>query len=257
MLVRFGDAHDAELRFVPAGQTLDDLPADTDPTVVHVDTGGGCFDHHDSYDPELSAAELVRRAIMPDDEAMRRIVQHVTCLDNAGQRACPSDSPFFHINDLINGYNTLFPTRPHHVAQAMFGNFDAWYESELRQLRLEAAFRERLEFPTRWGLGIAMQSHDGGSSRLAYEQGAILYVYRDGRGYMGIAAQSRSRVDLRPVYTDVRRIDPSADWYLHPSNRMLLCGTDKAPPRSPSELSLHELVDLIRVDRDGHVRRRS
>lgn len=245
ILKRFGGADDASLAFVPAGSTLDDCPVDTDPRVVHVDTGGGQFDHHGLSDRSLSAAELVRRAVVPDDPALQRLVSYVTRLDHA--HVIPSkQTMLFSINDLISGYNALFPTRPQHVAQAMMLNFDAWYAHEQRHVRLEQAFAQRLEFPTRWGLGIAMQSDDGGSSRLAYGRGAVLYAYRDGRGNMGIAAQSRSDVDLEPVYVDLKRVDAKADWYLHPSHRLLLCGTAKAPPRQRSRLTLEELVAVIK-----------
>jgi len=244
--MRFGGAEEAELAFVPAGHTLHDQPVDSDWSIVHVDTGGGRFDHHQRADTTLSAAELVRRALAPADRALERLVAHVTRLDNAMARG--EQHVFFHINDLIAGYNALFPNRPHHVAQAMLPNFDAWYEHEARHLRREQAFARRLEFPTRWGLGIAVESEEGASSRLAYQQGAILYVYRDGRGYMGIAARSRSKVDLQPVHHDLQRIDPLADWYLHPNHRLLLCGTDKAPPEHLSELSLDDLVEVIRAD---------
>lgn len=245
ILVRFGGASEAELEFVPAGQTLHDAAADADPRIIHVDTGGGRFDHHHCADPTLSAAELVRRVLAPDDEALRRLVDQVTRIDNAeaspGQR-----SVFFNINDLIAGYNALYPNRPHHVAHAMLPNLDAWYEHELRQVRLERAFTRRREFQTRWGLGIAMQSDDGGSSRLAYSHGAVLYAYRDRQGYMGVAAQRRSSVDLEPVYHDLKQIDGDADWYLHPGHRLLLCGTPKAPPRQRSALSLDDLVSVLK-----------
>jgi hypothetical protein len=245
ILIRFGKAEDADLQFVPAGRTLNDLPPDTDPAIVHVDTGGGRFDHHHTADPTLSAAELVRRAVVPGDEALHRLVEQVSRIDNA--EASPGRMPvFFNINDLIAGYNALYPGRPHHVARAMLPNLDAWYEHEQRQLRLERAFNRRLEFQTRWGLGIAMQSDDGASSRLAYSHGAVLYAYRDRKGYMGVAAQRRSPVDLEPVYRDLKRLDGEADWYLHPSHRLLLCGTPKAPPRHFSALSLDDLVGVLK-----------
>jgi hypothetical protein len=214
---------------------------------VHVDTGGGRFDHHQYDDQTLSAAELVRRSVAPGDEALQRLVERVTSIDHA--RTPASSSPiFFNINDLISGYNSLFPTRPQHVVEAMLPNLDAWYEHEARQLRLERAFANRIEFETPWGLGIAVESDDGGSSKLAYREGAVLYAYRDGNGWMGIAAKSRSDVDLKPVYSDLRLVDGDADWYLHPGRRLLLCGTPKAPPRQPSRLSLNELVSVIRGD---------
>jgi hypothetical protein len=243
MLIRFGGAADADLQFVPAGSTLHGLPVDSDPNIIHVDTGGGRYDHHQRPARNLCAAELVRRTVAPGDPVLERVVRQVCQLDNA--TAPPGEQGFFNISSLIAGYNLLYPTRPHHVAYAMLANLDAWYEHEARQLRLEAAFAQRLEFETPWGLGIAMESADGGSSRLAYGYGAVLYAYRDGRGWMGVAAQARSAVDLSAVYQDLRRVDREADWYLHPNRRLLLCGTDKSPPRVPSRLTLAELVRVI------------
>jgi hypothetical protein len=71
---------------------------------------------------------------------------------------------------------------------------------------------------------------------------------------MGIAARSHSNVDLQPVYADLKRVDPIADWYLHPNHRMLLCGTPKAPPQHLSELSLEELVEVV-CDDHSEIRR--
>ena len=243
ILIRFGGAADADLHFVPAGATLGQQPADADPRIIHVDTGGGRFDHHRRAARDLCAAELVRRAIAPADAALERLVRQVCQIDNATAPA--GEQGFFNIGSLIAGYNLLFPTRPHHVAYAMLPNLDAWYEHEARQIRLEAAFARRIEFETSWGLGIAMESDDGGSSRLAYGHGAVLFAYRDGHGWMGVAAQARSSVNLTDVYADLRRVDGEADWYLHPNKRLLLCGTAKAPPRVPSRLSLAELVRVI------------
>ena len=48
------------------------------------------------------------------------------------------------------------------------------------------------------------------------------------RGWMGVAAQSRSAVDLSVVYQDLRQVDQGADWYLHPNRRLLLCGNRRA-----------------------------
>lgn len=247
ILMRFAGAAEAELRFVPSGQTLDGMPADANRQIVHVDTGGGRFDHHQRAAVDLCAAELVRRAVAPFDLPLQRMVTQVCQIDNA--RAPAGDNAFFNINALIAGYNLLFPNRPHHVAYAMLPNLDAWYQHESRQIRLEQAFAHRLEFDTPWGLGIAMESEEGGSSKLAYGQGAVLYAYRDGNGWMGVAAQSRSHVDLSDVYSNLRVIDTQADWYLHPNKRLLLCGTAKAPPRTPSRLSLIELVEVIENQR--------
>jgi len=246
IVMRFGDAGEAQLQFVPAGTTLQGQPPDANPQIIHVDTGGGRFDHHQRAAPDLCAAELVRRAMAAGDLALERMVRQVGLIDNV--RVPANQQGFFNINALIAGYNLMFPNRPHHVAYAMLPNLDAWYEHEARQIRLEQAFAARLEFETPWGLGIAMESADGGSSRLAYGYGAVLYAYRNDQGWMGVAAQARSPVDLSLVYRDLRLVDADADWYLHPNKRLLLCGTAKAPPRTPSRLTLDELVRVIQGD---------
>lgn len=244
ILRRWGGYGDAVLRFVPSGETLDGRPADSDPRVIHVDTGGGRFDHHQTNHHALSATELVRRATAPSDQTLTRLARLVTQIDHAQADITPT----FNVNDLIAGYHALFPDNTVAVVDAMCSNLNAWYANEERHIRLESAFARRIEFDTPWGLGIAMESDDGGSSRLAFGHGAVLYVYRDGQNNTGIAARSRSSVDLTPVYHDLRRLDPGADWYLHPSRRLLLCGTAKAPPRVPSKLTLEQLIGVLRGD---------
>ena len=49
----------------------------------------------------------------------------------------------------------------------------------------------------------------------------------------------------RVVTACVAVIDANADWYLHPSHRLLLCGTAKAPAKRISRLSLRELIEVI------------
>lgn len=239
---RFGNAPDAALQFVPAGRTFQDQIVDSDPAIIHVDTGGGRFDHHDVIGKDLCAAELVRREVNAGDPALKRIVDAVIRIDHALD--IPKGSGLTLV-DLIRGYNALYPNEPQRVAEAMFHNFDAWYAHEEQQSRQEDAFERRIEFYTPWGPAIALQSNEGCSGRLAFRQGAVLYIYRDGRGYTGIVARSDSDIDLQDTLDAILRIEPDADWYLHPSHRMLLCGTSKAPPRQISRLTIRELVRIL------------
>ena len=252
ILVRFGGYTEALLRFVPSGSTLNGQPVDADPLVIHVDTGGGRFDHHQPGRTALCAAELVRRAIAPRDHVLADMAEQINRLDHATARAPRDDAArLFDIQALIEGHNLIFPDQPEQVARMMLPNFDAWYASAARQRRLAEAFENRIEFETPWGLGIAVESAEGASSKQAFRKGAILYVYRDQRGWMGIAAQSQSDVDLLPVFEALQSVDGDADWYLHPNRRLLVCGTAKSPPRHVSRLSLQELVHVIQQPRSG------
>lgn len=240
--MRFGGATHAQLQFVPSGLTLHNQPVDSDPAIIHVDTGGGRYDHHQRKHASLSAAELVRRATAPYDLALQRLVQQVTEIDQARDRL---SNPIFNVQALVHGLNALFPDQPGLVAQTMLPNLDAWHASEARQIRLEAAFQHRIEFETPWGLGIALESSDGGSGQLAFRHGAVVHAYRDAHGWMGAAARSDSQVDLSEMYSKLQIIDQEADWYLHPNKRLLLCGSAKAPANNLSRLSLAQFVDLI------------
>ncbi|MFN5059334.1 MAG: hypothetical protein ACK5GU_05365 [Chloroflexota bacterium] len=239
---RFGGAQDVKLRFVPAGATLDNLPADSDPSVVHVDTGHGRFDHHQRHVTTLSAAELVRRTVASHDVALERMVRQVTIIDNG----LPSDRSGCDLGMLADSFNILYEDDPERVVALMLPALDAWYAHEVRQAHMAQAFTERIEFHTPWGRGIAVESPYGGSSTMAYRAGAVLSIYRhSGHGWMGVAAQARSQVDLRSLAAKLAVIDANADWYLHPSHRLLLCGTAKAPAKRISRLSLRELIEVI------------
>ncbi len=232
---------DAVLAFVPAGQILHGNPADSDPAVIHCDTGGGRYDHH-LPGARVCAAELVRRDIAPDDRALAQMVRVVDAHDHGTAEREP---PVFSISTLISGYNGLYADAPARVAALMLPNLDAWYAAEQRAQRQQAAFADHIAFETPWGRAVALESQDGIAARLAYGSGAVLYLFRDGRGHTGIAARPQSEVDLTEVYAALQRSEPAADWYLHPNRRLLLCGTDKAPAVHPSRLPLAEIIALI------------
>ena len=239
---RFGGATDVQLQFVPSGTTLNNQPVDSDPHVVHVDTGNGRYDHHQRHVRTLSAAELVRRNVASYDVALERIIRQVTSIDNA----TATDRQGCDLGMLADSFNLLYEDDPSRVVELMLPNLDAWYAHEQRQLLLNESFANRIEFHSPWGRGVAMQSLYGGSSVMAYRGGAVLYVYREElHGWMGVAAQARSNADLTSLADQLAVIDADAQWYLHPSKRLLLCGTAKAPVTRTSRLSLREMVTVI------------
>ncbi len=234
MLRRWGGYAAAAVQFVAAGTRLEQ------PNAIHVDTGGGPFDHHHTADQSLSSAELVRRSVRPADWALETLIAAVTADDHARS----GDSGPLRARDLVVGLNAGFPADPAQVLRVMEANFAAWYAAAEQREEQRRAFADRIEFDTPWGLGVAVESQAGVASRDAYGIGAVLFVYRDQYG-MGIAAQSQSTVDLSSVYAELGQIDGGADWYLHPNRRLLLCGSSKAPPRVPSALSLNDLIDVV------------
>src|SRR3989344_8619560 len=49
----------ADIKFVPAGLTYENKLVDSNPEIIHVDTGLGKFDHHQSNDKTCSAEKIL------------------------------------------------------------------------------------------------------------------------------------------------------------------------------------------------------
>ncbi|MBI2641755.1 hypothetical protein HYW87_04150, partial [Candidatus Roizmanbacteria bacterium] len=82
---------DATLTFVPAGTTLEGKNPDQDPNVLHVDTGLGKFDHHQT-DEYTSATKrlyeyLLEKNLVPEKSvaALERLVELVNDIDHFGE----------------------------------------------------------------------------------------------------------------------------------------------------------------------------
>lgn len=248
IVYRFAGLSGADFAFVGAGKTLNDAPPDADPNIIHVDTGFGRFDHHqpEVAAPDVCAAKLVWQAFAPDDLPLRRMVEYVIEVDNGrqdpGERAHP-----FSATGLISGLNDLYPNDPQRVMDSVLPLMDAWYETSKELIASEEAFERAEWFESHWGPAVFLDESIGAAQTLAYSQGAVVYVYRSKHGWLGVNAAATSEVNLTPIADRLRDADPGAGWYLHPSKKLLLNGSKKAAPSSPSNLSLAELVDLVRA----------
>ena len=88
---------EAALAFVPAGTTLGGAPPDDNPEILHVDTGFGRFDHHQS-DADTCAAMLVYGEIKKQrgpDAALERIVGVINDIDHFREVFFPNPTADF------------------------------------------------------------------------------------------------------------------------------------------------------------------
>ena len=53
-------------------------------------------------------------------------------------------------------------------------------------------------------------------------------------------------LDLSPIYEKVKELDPEADWFLHQSHHMVLCGSSAAPDARPTKLTFEELIEVAK-----------
>ena len=239
--LRFGPYPDAGLAFVGAGQTLEGMLPDARPDIIHVDTGLGKYDHHqpEVASPDICAAKIVAHAFVPNDRALRRMVDFIVLVDNGREPEGDRTHPYG-VTRLISGLNTLYPDDSLHVMHTSLPLFDAWYAASKEQVQAEDVFETNaVWFDSQWGPGVAVD-HEVGPC-------AVLYLYQADAGRKGFNAAAGSNVDLSPVAVEVMRTDPVGEWYLHPSNKMLLNGSKKKPNFVQSPLSLPQLIDFVRV----------
>lgn len=240
ILTRFGRCRDYELAFVPVGNRL------AGARVIHVDTGGKEFDHHQTSD-HTCAAKLAYESVFPDGDepAVKAIVEYA--LKSDWYLLPKDDAAAFDLNAIIQGLNRTHPNEPVYVAETGFTILDAICENLRMRLVAESEYNKGYTFQSTFGSAFAVESGLPHIRDLAHQRGAKVVVFVDPDfGYRGYKANSRSGVDFSNLFERVRSIEPDADWFLHSSKELLLCGSPKAPDRRLSRLPLSSLVDLIR-----------
>jgi hypothetical protein len=113
-------------------------------------------------------------------------------------------------------------------------------------------WQNRVEFDGAWGRAVAVESAAYGVDDFAYQQGfSLLVLLNPARGFRAYRAAARSTVDLTETYETVKRVEPKADWYLHHSRKLLICGSDVAPDSHLSKLSLQDLIRAVQPFGEG------
>ncbi|MBU2632757.1 hypothetical protein KKG52_03505 [Patescibacteria group bacterium] len=121
-----------------------------------------------------------------------------------------------------------------------------WAEEEIKE--------KGIEFDTKYGRALAVESLNDTVIKLGQKRGFKLVVRKDSRkGYVRIKATPAKKgegalakeVDLTEIYEIFKEKDPKATWFLHVSKKMLLNGSPKSGKMVPSSLSLNDIIAII------------
>ncbi len=277
--------NEAEVEFVPAGTRSPRLvPEGGDTTkliekaghdeIIHVDTGLGPLDHHQTSDKNVSAASLSwdyvkiqegdRKIQNPEKlEGIDRMVKVVVDIDHFKEVFWDNPTADYHefsLIGLLEGAKSLRPDDDDYLLHfgmecldAMLHNFESrvWAEHEINETGRE--------FETKWGKAVGFETVNDTVLKLAQKMGYRIVLRKDPRkGYVRIKARpaqesaegdsrkSEEDIDLTPVYEKLKEKDPEATWFLHVSKKMLLNGTAKNPKMRPSNLSLDDIIEVIK-----------
>lgn len=276
----------AEVKFVPAGSRLYPLSLTLDPIekigqdeIIHVDTGLGPLDHHQTQDKNVCGASLtfdyVRNAqesmfkkLHENDEhwkykeeALNRIVRVVVDIDHFGEVFWENPTADYHefsLLGILDGLKFLKPNEDDYAVELGMTLLDALLHTFENRIWAEKEIKENgIVFETKWGKAIGFSTLNDGVLPLSQKMGYVLVVRKDPRkGYVRIKARPTklnakrytldADIDLTLVYEKLKKMDSGATWFLHVSKKMLLNGTTKNPKMKSTTLSLEEIIKVLK-----------
>lgn len=256
LLKRFDpDFKNAEVKFIYAGSTYQDKPVDSDAEVVHVDTGWGKFDHHQTNE-RTCASRLILSFLGLKNEAAERMVEVVTEVDyGAADLKYPdagADKYAFLFNErkIISGWQKRYPGQSDKHLEWGLVVLDGVYENLKSKLEAQLVIQNQgIPFETRWGQGLAATTSVFGFMPLAQAQGFVVVAVKDPKkGHVrihGLSQVGKEAVDFTAVAEQLRAKDPRATWFLHASKKLLLNGSTVNPNMIPTSLNLDDVVEVL------------
>lgn len=247
---------DSELRFVPAGSTLDNKPVDSDPEVIHVDTGFGRFDHHQTSD-HTSASMLVFKHLKGENllkerqsQALEKMIKEITDFDHFGEVFFPdpsSDHYEFLIHKIIEGGLKTILKDDFLIAQSVFPFLDALLNIFMKKNQAVEEIKKGFVFTSHWGKTLIMETRNEETAKLAMKMGYTMVVKKDpDRGNVRIKSIPGKKYDLNPLYEKILKADKTGTWFMHASGNMLLNSSSKNPNFVATNLTVKRLIEIIK-----------
>lgn len=243
---------EAQLAFVPAGQTLNGMEPDADPEIIHVDTGFGRYDHHQT-DADTCASKLVYtrvKELRKADPAIERMLEVVNDTDHFREVFYPN--PSADIWDMtviaaIDGWRLLYADNPVKIVSLGMDALDGIYKTFQNKLWAENEIRDKgIIFETEWGKAIGVETPNDEVVHLGQKLGYALVIRKDPvKNYLRIKALPKPEIDLSRYFETLKKEEPQATWFLHASKHMILNGSSKNPDMRPSHKTLKEVIAVF------------
>ncbi len=266
----------AKVVFVPAGERIKGSKANEtgeaiehigNDDVIHVDTGLGPLDHHQTNDMNVCGASRTWDFVKAQHEggekwlvradAIERIVNVIVAIDHFQEvfwKDAAADYHEFSFLGILEGLkyqkpgeDSFFTMFGMECLDALLYDFEnrAWAEKEIKE--------KGKEFETKYGKAVGIETMNDTVLKLAQKMGYVVVIRKDPRsGFVRIktlpahADGKDNGVDFTLISEKLRKMDPDATWFLHVSKKMLLNGTSKNPKMIPTKLSLQKIIDVVK-----------
>lgn len=250
------DYKTAQYHFMPGGKnTFQDVPVDTDPNVIHVDTGYGMLDHHQTNEDTCAAVRtfeycknkgyLEQKLVEP----LQRMVQIVNDIDHFREVYYPNpnaDHYEFMLHQIIEGMHAGVKTDADRI-ELCLPVLDGVLQVFRNKVKGEEEVKKGLVVYTSWGKALVMHTDNAEALKIAQKEGYVLVARKDRQhGRIRIKSIPNPKYDLTALYEKIKQKDTVGEWFLHIGKNMLLNGSAKGPSMKPSPLTLSQLVELIK-----------
>ncbi len=233
--------------------------------VIHVDTGMGPLDHHQTSSDKVCAASLTWEYVknqnlemkgqgserMKDKiEAIDRIVKVVIDIDHFKELFWENPNADYHdfsLFGVLEGLKLQKMDDDEYYLEFITNCLDALLHEFQNKIWAEREIAENgVEFKTKWGKGIGFSTINDSVIKLAQKMGYVVVLRKDPRkGYVRIKAKPGTNLTL--AFEKFKKVDPNATWFLHISKNMLLNGSVKNPKMRPSSLNLGQIIDILKT----------
>ncbi len=275
----------ASVQFVPAGERLRGANQESriknqggsaierigGDEVVHVDTGLGPLDHHQTLSDAVCAASLTWDYVKVNSsefasrnsdkvkqkiEAVSRIVKVVVQIDHFREVFWGDPTADYHefgLEGILDGLKLQKPDQDEYYVEFISNCLDALLHNFENRIWAEKEIEENGQiFATSFGKGIGFATINDDVIKLAQKMGYVIVLRKDPRkGYVRIKAlpkaeNKKESIDLTLAYERLKKMDPDATWFLHISKKMLLNGSVKNPKMRPTKLSLSDIIKVLK-----------
>lgn len=223
---------------------------------VFVGTGGGKFDEH-KEGLHTCAGSLVfdylkKENLLPGDEiAVKALEEMVEWNKQIDMGLAPiSEFGEFSIQAFIRSKDSK---KEASLEDVELGSkiLDRVLQVLKRTQQSLKDWEERIEFESKFGKSYAIKSQTldrpfcKRMARFA-KRGGDLFLLVNPK-YNGVQYFTPSHtIDLSPIYEKVKSLDPKADWFLHQSHHMVLCGSSAAPEAKQTKLTFEQLIEIAK-----------
>jgi len=248
--------NDAQVKFVPSGTTLDNQSPDSDKDVIHVDTGLGKFDHHQTND-YTSATKLVYKYLMGRDyidekeiKPLEKIIEYVNSTDHFAEvfySDPEADRYDFMVRQLVDGLKVINRDEAK-LMEIIFLLLESALIVFKNKVNAEEEINRGFVFKSYLGRSLALESKNEEAVKLALKKGFTLVIRRHPEvGFTRIKTIPEKKYSLRPIYEKILEVDKKGSWFFHISGHMLLNGSSGNPKLIPTTLSINKIIEIVKA----------